>query len=219
MVPDRSRTAIGGAIVALAVAAAPASATVFVCTTADGRTITGDRPPAECADVPIRELRADGLVRRVIEPPLTEEQRRARAEQARLAKQRHDEKRAQARQDIALLETYANEADIEVARKTALASRQAMIDRSRKRLETFAVERKKLDEETEFYVNRKLPLKLEQAIEANESLVQAEQRLIVEMQADIARINKRFDDEAGRYRELREAGAKPFVRTSESATR
>ncbi len=219
MVPDRSRTAIGGAIVALAVAAAPASATVFVCTTADGRTITGDRPPAECADVPIRELRADGLVRRVIEPPLTEEQRRARAEQARLAKQRHDEKRAQARQDIALLETYANEADIEVARKTALASRQAMIDRSRKRLETFAVERKKLDEETEFYVNRKLPLKLEQAIEANESLVQAEQRLIVEMQADITRINKRFDDEAGRYRELREAGAKPFVRTSESATR
>jgi len=219
MVPDRSRTAIGGAIVALAVAAAPASATVFVCTTADGRTITGDRPPAECADVPIRELRADGMVRRVIEPPLTEEQRRARAEQARLAKQRHDEKRAQARQDIALLETYASEADIEVARKTALASRQAMIDRSRKRLETFAVERKKLDEETEFYVNRKLPLKLEQAIEANESLVQAEQRLIVEMQADIARINKRFDDEAGRYRELREAGAKPFVRTSESATR
>lgn len=219
MVPDRSRTAIGGAIVALAVAAAPASATMFVCTTADGRTITGDRPPAECADVPIRELRADGLVRRVIEPPLTEEQRRARAEQARLAKQRHDEKRAQARQDIALLETYASEADIEVARKTALASRQAMIDRSRKRLETFAVERKKLDEETEFYVNRKLPLKLEQAIEANESLVQAEQRLIVEMQADIARINKRFDDEAGRYRELREAGAKPFVRTSESATR
>lgn len=219
MVPDRSRTAIGGAIVALAVAAAPASATVFVCTTADGRTITGDRPPAECADVPIRELRADGLVRRVIEPPLTEEQRRARAEQARLAKQRHDEKRAQARQDIALLETYANEADIEVARKTALASRQAMIDRSRKRLETFAVERRKLDEETEFYVNRKLPLKLEQAIEANESLVQAEQRLIVEMQADITRINKRFDDEAGRYRELREAGAKPFVRTSESSTR
>jgi hypothetical protein len=219
MVPDRSRTAIGGAIVALAVAAAPASATMFVCTTADGRTITGDRPPAECADVPIRELRADGLVRRVIEPPLTEEQRRARAEQARLAKQRHDEKRAQARQDIALLETYANEADIEVARKTALASRQAMIDRSRKRLETFAVERKKLDEETEFYVNRKLPLKLEQAIEANESLVQAEQRLIVEMQADITRINKRFDDEAGRYRELRDAGARPFVRTSESATR
>jgi hypothetical protein len=219
MVPDRSRTAIGGAIVALAVAAAPASATMFVCTTADGRTITGDRPPAECADVPIRELRADGLVRRVIEPPLTEEQRRARAEKARLAKQRHDEKRAQARQDIALLETYANEADIEVARKTALASRQAMIDRSRKRLETFAVERKKLDEETEFYVNRKLPLKLEQAIEANESLVQAEQRLIVEMQADITRINKRFDDEAGRYRELRDAGARPFVRTSESATR
>jgi len=77
----------------------------------------------------------------------------------------------------------------------------------------------KLDDEAEFYVNRKVPPKLEHAIEANDSLVQAEHRLIAEMEADMARINKRFDAEAERYRELVGAGAKPFVRASEGATR
>ncbi len=218
MAPDGSRTA-AGLLVALALAAAPVSASMFVCTTPGGRTITSDRPPPECANVPIRELRADGTVRRVIEPPLSPEQRQARAEQALREQRLQDARRAQARQDIALLETYATEKDIEAARKAALTSRQAMIDRSNKRLEGFAAERKKLDEEGEFYVNRKVPLKLEQAIEANESLVQAEHRLIGEMQADMARINKRFDAEAERYRDLVSAGAKPFVRTSEGATR
>jgi len=213
------RTAAAGALIALTLAAAPASATLYVCTTLDGRTITSDRPPPECAYVPIRELRPDGSVRRVIEPPLTPEQRKARAEQARREQQEKEAKRAQARQDIALLETYASEKDIEAARKAALTSRQAMIERSKKRLETFAAERRKLNDETEFYVNRKLPDKLQQAIDANDSLVQAEHRLIADMEVDMARINKRFDAEAERYRELVSAGAKPLVRASDVGTR
>jgi hypothetical protein len=219
MAPDRSRVAAAGAFVTLALAAAPASATMYVCTTPAGKTITSDRPPPECAGVPIRELRPDGSVRRVIEPPPTPEQRQARTEQAQREQQEKEAKRAQARQDMALLETYASEKDIEAARKAALAGRQAMIDRSTKRLETFAAERKKLDQETEFYVNRKVPEKLEHAIEANKSLVQAEHRLIAETQADMARINKRFDDELERYRQLVSAGARPLLRTGEGGTR
>jgi hypothetical protein len=219
MAPDRFRLVAAGACVGLALAAAPVSATMFVCTTPAGKTITADRPPPECANVQIRELRDDGSVRRVIEPPATPEQLQARAERAQREQREKEAKRAKARQDIALLETYANEKDIEAARKAALASRQAMIDRSSKRLETFAAERRKLDDEKEFYVNRKLPDKLEHAIEANKSLVEAEQRLIAEMEADMGRINKRFDAEIERYRELVGAGARPLVRTSEGATR
>jgi hypothetical protein len=215
----RDGFAAAGALVVLTLAAAPASATLYVCTTPEGRTITSDRPPPECAYVPIRELRSDGSVRRVIEPPLTPEQRKARAEQARREQQEKEAKRAQARQDIALLETYASEKDIEAARKAALTSRQTMIDRSKQRLEAFAAERRKLNDETEFYVNRKIPNTLQHAIEANDSLVQAEHRLIVDMEADMARINKRFDAEVERYRELVSAGAKPLVRAGDLGTR
>jgi hypothetical protein len=219
MAPDRPRAAAAAALLALAMAATPVAASVFVCTTPAGKRITADQPPPECANVPIRELRQDGSVRRVIEPPLTPEQQRARAEQVRREQKERDAQRAQARQDIALLETYPTEQDIEAARQTALASRQAMIDTSNKRLETFAAERRKLDDEAEFYVNRKMPAKLGHAIEANASLVDAEQRLIAEMQADMARINKRFDTEVRRYRELVRAGAKPLVGTGEALTR
>lgn len=197
------------ALALLAAAAAPAAATVFVCTDPRGRTITADRPPPECADLPIRELRPDGSVRRVIEPPLTEEQRRERAEKARREYLEREAKRSQARRDVALMETYASENEIEAARQAALATRQAMLDRAKQRLDAFAVERKKLDSESEFYASRKLPEKLERAIESNKELVAAERRLIAETQADMARINERFDAEADRFRELVQGGSKP----------
>jgi hypothetical protein len=216
MGPDLRRAV---ALLAFALAAAPASATLYVCTDAKGKTITADRPPPECANLPVRELRPDGSVRRVIEPPLTEEQRKSRADQARREYQEQETKRSQARRDIALMETYASEQEIEAARQTALAGRQMMIDRSKQRLASFATERARLENEAEFYANRKLPDKLERAIEANKSLVQAEQRLIGEMQVDMARINKRFDAELQRFRELVLAGARPLMRTGDGASR
>jgi hypothetical protein len=203
----------------LALLAPAASAALYVCTDAKGRTITADRPPPECANVPIKELRPDGSVRRVIEPPLTDEQRRERAEKARRDYQEQEAKRTQARRDIALMETYANEGEIEAARQATLAGRQVIIDRSLQRLESFAAERVKLEHEAEFYANRKLPEKLERAIESNKELAQAEHRLIADMQADIQRINKRFDAELARYRDLVLAGARPLMRTGDSVPR
>jgi len=220
MASDPLRATASTMLLALVLAAAPASAALYTCTDASGRKFTSDRPPPECANLPVRELRADGSVRRVIEPPLTEEQRKARAEQAQRVLQEQEARRSQARRDIALLETYATGADIEAARRAALVSRQVMIDRSKQRLETLAAERRKLDDEAEFYANRKIPELLERAIEASKALVQAEQRLIDETQVDMARINKRFDGESERYRELVHAGARPpLLQTGEGASR
>ena len=149
--------------------------------------------------------------------PLTDEQRRARAEKARRDYQEQEVRRAQARRDIALMETYTSEDQIEAARQAALAGRQVIIDRSRQRLESLAAERTKLDNESEFYASRKLPAKLEHAIEANKELAQAEHRLIADMQVDMQRLNRRFDAELARFRELVLAGAKPLMRTGDSA--
>jgi hypothetical protein len=212
------RCSLGPVAALLLLAAMPASAAVFVCTDANGRTITSDRPPAECHGMVVRELRADGSVRRVIEPPLTAEQRKARAEQARREQEEQERRRAQARRDVALMETYATEAEIEAARQTAISSRQQLIERAQKRLEDHARDRKRLDNEAEFYTRRKMPATLERAFENNETLVQSERKLIADMQADIARINERFDHELKRFRELVVAGARPQMRTGPSAS-
>jgi len=216
---DRHRAAALAALLATLLIAAPASAEMYVCTDASGRTITADRPPPECANLPVREMRADGSVRRVIEPPLTEEQRRERAEKARREYEAKEARRSQARRDIALMETYATEEEIDAMRQAALAGRQAVIERSKLRLKEFEIERTRLANEAEFYASRKMPHKLERAIESNKALIQAEQRLISEMQVDMTRINSRFDAELQRFRELVVAGARPLLRTSEGASR
>jgi hypothetical protein len=203
------------ALLAAAPWLAAAQPSVFVCVDSRGRTISGDRPPAECADRQIRELRADGSVRRVIEPPLTPEQRAAR--EAELARQRDlaERQRAQARRDLALLETYSTDKEIESARKRALADRQVLIERATRRMEELRREKKKLDDESEFYIRRQLPDKLNRAIAANDELMRAQEKQITDTLADMERVNQRYQAEINRFRELIAAGARPVQRKVE----
>jgi len=202
--------------VALLLALPAARAQLYVCTDARGRTITADRPPPECADRPVRELRSDGSVRRVIEPPLTPEQKAAREAEAKRQREEADRQRAQMRRDLALLETYASETEIEETRNRALGSRQQLIDRAVQRLAEHQREKKKLDNEAEFYAKRQMPDKLKRALEANAALTRSEQKIIDDVRADMERVNARFDAELKRWRELVSAGAQPVQRSSTS---
>lgn len=205
MAPDVFR---GVALAALLAASGVASAqALFVCTTKQGRTITSDRPPPECGDVAIRELRSDGSTRRVIEPPLTDEQKAQR--EADRKKRLRDEEiaREQLRKDKALLEAYSSEAEIDEARDRQLAQRNQMIEVANKRLEAHRVARKKLDDEREFYPKGNIPDKLKRAYEGNDAIVRSEQKIIENLKADIVRINERFDEDRKRFRELVVSGA------------
>ena len=202
------------ALACIATATPPALAQLYVCTDARGRTITGDRPPAECADRAVRELRSDGSVRRVIEPPLTPEQRAAREAEAKRQRDEAEKQRAQMRRDLALLETYASEAEIEETRNRALGSRQQLIDRAQQRLLDHQKERKKLDSEAEFYAKREMPDKLKRSFDSNAALMRSEQRIIDDVKADMERVNARFDAELKRWRDLVTAGAQPVQRAA-----
>lgn len=190
-----------------------AHAQLYVCTDARGRTITGDRPPPECVDRSVRELRSDGSVRRVIEPPLTPEQKAARDAEAKRQREEAEKQRAQMRRDLALLETYASETEIEETRNRALGSRQQLIDRAVQRLAEHQREKKKLDNEAEFYAKRQMPDKLKRAFDANATLTRSEQKIIDDVRADMDRVNGRFDAELKRWRELVSAGAQPVQRS------
>lgn len=202
-------------LIALALLAAVplARAQLYVCTDARGRTITGDRPPPECADRSVRELRSDGSVRRVIEPPLTPEQKAARDAEIKRQREEAEKQRAQMRRDLALLETYASETEIEESRNRALGSRQQLIDRAVQRLAEHQREKKKLDNEAEFYAKRQMPDKLKRAFDANATLTRSEQKIIDDVRADMDRVNGRFDAELKRWRELVSAGAQPVQRS------
>jgi hypothetical protein len=199
---------------AASAAAQSAQSSIYSCT-ANGRTYSGDRPPAECANSDIRELNRDGSLRRVIPRPLSVEEQRARALEAK--KRLEDEERtlSQRRRDRSLLEAYANEDEIEAARTKALDSSQVVIARSSQRIENLKIEKKRLDDESEFYKKREVPDSIKRGYILNTQSVSAEERVIAEARAEMQRINERFDAEKKRFRELLAQGARPVQRNPE----
>jgi len=210
------RLVIGAALFVAAASAAAQSAqsSIYSCT-ANGRTYSGDRPPAECANSDIRELNRDGSLRRLIPRPLSVEEQRARALEAK--KRLEDEERtlSQRRRDRSLLEAYANEDEIEAARTKALDSSQVVIARSSQRIENLKIEKKRLDDESEFYKKREVPDSIKRGYILNTQSVSAEERVIAEARAEMQRINERFDAEKKRFRELLAQGARPVQRNPE----
>jgi hypothetical protein len=216
MAVDRSR-GIAPWILLAALGALPTAAwsQLFVCTTPGGRTLTGDQPPPECQNVVVRELNHDGSIKRVIEPPLTPDQKKKHEEEEKKRHQREMQAQEQLRKDRALLETYASEDEIEASRDRTLASRQALIERANQQLKGFKVDRKRLDEESEFYAKRQLPDKLKRALEDNAALQAQQLKTIDDIRADMQRINERYDAELQRFRELVMRGATPVQRKTD----
>jgi hypothetical protein len=206
-----------GWIVLAALAAVPACAwsQLYVCTTPAGRTLTGDIPPTECQNVPIRELNRDGSIRRVIEPPLTPEQRQKRELEEKKRRERETAAQEQMRKDRALLETYASEDEIEASRDRTLASRQMLIDRANQQLKEFKMDRKRLEDESEFYAKRQLPEKLKRSLDDNAGLQAQQLHAIDDIRTDMQRINERYDAELRRFRELVIRGATPVQRKND----
>ncbi|HEX4583846.1 MAG TPA: hypothetical protein VH183_03390 [Burkholderiaceae bacterium] len=204
-------------IVAGVLGALPAAAwcQLYVCTTPNGRTLTGDLPPPECGNVSIRELNRDGSIRRVIEPPLTPEQKKKRDLEEKARREREHAAQEQLRRDRALLEAYAGEDEIESARDRVLADRQALIDRANQQLKEIRADRKRLEDEAEFYAKRQVPDKLKRALEDNAALQAQQLRTIDEIRTEMQRINDQYDANLRRYRELVMRGATPVQRKSE----
>lgn len=217
MAPERSLGARALAAAVLVALPLSAVAQLFVCTTRGGHTLTGDVPPPECGNVEIRELNRDGTIKRVIPPPLTPEQKKAREREERERHEREMRAQEQLRRDRALLETYASEEEIEASRDRTLAQRQILIERANEQLKEFKADRKRLDDETEFYVKRQMPEKLKRALQANGSLQEQQLRAIADIRGDMQRINERYDAELQRFRELVTRGATPVSRKAEAA--
>jgi hypothetical protein len=215
MALDWSHRLVLAALATLAALPGGVGAQLYVCTTPSGRTLTGDLPPPECQNVQIRELNRDGSVRRIIEPPLTPEQRKKREEEEKARRERERSAQEQLRKDRALLEAYASEDEIESARDRVLAERQALIDRATQQLKEYQMDRKRLEDESEFYVKRSLPEKLKRGLADNTELQAQQKRQIEEIRADMQRINERYDADLRRYRELVLRGATPVQRKTD----
>ncbi len=175
---------------------APATS-IYTCTDARGRVITADRPIAECADREQRELGPSGTVRRRIEPTFTAAELAEREARARQTAQQAARLNEERRRERALLIRYPSAAAHDRERSEALAQIDAGVEAAKQRLVQLDTERKRIDDELEFYKTdvRKAPLAVQRQAEENAASVAVQNRFIREREDEKRRVNARFDEE------------------------
>jgi len=138
-------------VLVAAVSLACTANAAFKCVDPKGVTLIGDTPPEGCATVVMYEVSPSGHVLRRIEPTPSPEQMKAVAESAE--KNRAAEKAAaeQRRKDLALLATYADAKEFDVARDRNIEPINGRIRAAEDRLKQVDKRGKELDDEMEFY--------------------------------------------------------------------
>ena len=192
-------------------AVAQNSGGIYSCVDSKGRRLTSDRPIPECLDREQRELGSSGVVRRVVPPSYTAEER------AKLDAQRKAEELQRARvaeekrRDKALLVRYPNQAMHDKERADALLQIDEVVGAVNKRQEALARQRKEIDVELEFYQGdvNKAPSWLKRKLEDNEQQVQIQKRFLTDQAQEKQRINARFDEELAKLKMLWTYGIKP----------
>lgn len=177
---------------------------IYTCIDSKGRRLTSDRPIPECLDREQRQLGQTGVLKRVLPPSYTAEER------ARLDAQRRveDEQRARVaeekRRDRALLIRYPNQAMHDKERAEALAQIDEVIGAVDKREQSLRQQRKEIDTEMEFYQRdpNQAPSWLRRKLEDNEQQTLVQRRFLDEQVLEKKRINARFDEELVKLRQL-----------------
>lgn len=182
--------------------APPARATIYDCIDAHGKRVRSDRPIPECNNREQRELNPDGSVRRIVPPTPTADERADMEAKEREANAERVARNDAIRRDRNLVARFPNEAAHNKARAKALDDVRNAVRISEARITLLQVERKPLLDEAEFYVNKPMPSKLKNALDANDASLEAQKSLVQNQQSEVVRINALYDAELARLKKL-----------------
>ena len=112
------------------------------------------------------------------------------------------------RKNMALLNTYSSEKDIEEARTRALRQAEEAIKQTEKRITEAEKRRKDFEREKEFYAKKGPPPKLLQDIQNAEIELKNQHDLLDAKRKEIGTINARYDEDKRRYLELTKGATK-----------
>jgi hypothetical protein len=188
----------------LALAPAAAQERMYKCVDAKGKVYYTQVPPPECLGRDTQELNKSGtLIRRTPAAiPLTPAQEQAL--EAERKKKIEDEERSkeERRKNLALLNTYSSEKDIEDARARALDEAQGAIEDTQRSIAGAQKRHQELETEKEFYAKKPMPFKLKQEITNNEIEIRNQTSLLDAKKKEISTINAKYDEDKRRYVEL-----------------
>ena len=174
----------------------------FCCTDASGKKICGDILPQACYGRAYRELGSNGQVIRSVEAPLTAEQRAQRAAEEAQRLREEEKRKEQNRKDQALLNTYASEQDVDVMRKRAEEDVLQAIRAAEKQITELRLQRKKFENEAEFYKKKTLPLDVKKGLADADSDINSQEVFIADKRKELKVIHEKYDEDKRRFIEL-----------------
>jgi len=200
----RSQTMVFLCSTVLALAPAAAQQRMYKCVDAKGKVYYTQVPPPECLGRDTQELNKSGtLIRKnPAAIPLSPAQEQAREAERRKKIEDEEKSKEERRKNLALLNTYSSEKDIEDARARSLAEAQGAIADTERSIAGAQKRQKELEAEKEFYVKKPMPFKLKQEITNNEIQIRNQTVLLDAKKKEINTINAKYDEDRRRYIEL-----------------
>ena len=177
---------------------------IYTCVDAKGRTLTADRPIAECVDREQKVLNPSGTVKAKLGPTLTAHERNELEAKERAQLEEQARLNEEKRRNKALLVRYPNKTVHDQERATALAQIDVVKQAALRRSEELTRQRAPLLEEMEFYKKdlSKAPITLRRQIEEVGQSLAIQQRFIADQDAELKRVNARFSEELLRLTQL-----------------
>lgn len=182
---------------------------IYTCTDHKGRRITSDRPIVECLDREQQQLGKTGIVRQVVPPSYTANERAKIEDKQRAENEIKARAAEEKRRERALLIRYPNQAVHNKERQEALAQIDEVIAAVNKREGALKLQRKEVETEMEFYQAdlSKAPFWLRRKLEDSDKQMVVQKRFLEEQAQEKLRINQRFDEELVKLRQLWEPTA------------
>lgn len=177
---------------------------IYSCTDARGRKLTSDRPIPECSDREQKLLNPSGTLKARVGPTLTAQERldleaKDKAEQEERARLNEEKRR-----DRALLVRYPNKAVHDKERAEALTQIGVVKKAALNRIEELLRQRTAINQEMEFYKKdpSKAPPSVRRQVDEVALSMAVQERFIADQDAELKRVNARFDDELIRLKQL-----------------
>ena len=177
---------------------------IYTCTDAQGRKLTSDRPIPECRDREQKLLNPSGTLKAKVGPVLTAHERAEQDAKDKVALEEQARITEEKRRDRALINRYPNKGVHDKERAAALAQIDVVKQAATNRAEELFRQQTSILNEMEFYKKdpAKAPSTLRRQVEEVAQSLAVQGRFIADQDAELKRVNARFDEELVRLKQL-----------------
>lgn len=198
-------SSIAAVVVALALATVSAHAATYKWVDDQGVVHYSDKIPPEAVNKGNTVLDKNAVPIRRTDPPLTPEQRRAKAEEEARQQQLAKDRELIERRDRALLATYTVESEIDLARNRALSTIDAQVQSSAAYTGNLSKRKAELESKKAALGDKPVPAVMERELTNINTELAKQADLVAAKQREIVAVNAKYDADKKRWKELRAA--------------